>query len=737
MREKRKLTFQTSYGSSIKGGLTRYTGIRMQMLAVCLIAAGLISSVTCGKVRAAQEMPVTVDMQGTSKRPLIGRLTETGVSGENTKEKDGAKEEEKEEKKGREGFQPAGNYKQLLDLMCADNNYFEWDKNQYFMTDSVDGVGGGVMNDAAAQPGMPGETEVSKNDYSDTNAQVEGIAEADIVKTDGEYIYILSKGEGDTRIYIVRAKDGALTLESSFCPEAAFNIWQEEMYVVGNRLAVVRCGAKQSGEDEYLDFWFGYHGERKTEILVYDITDRKAPTLLGSHVQDGDYISSREKDGYLYVVSEKGIYDNYLRYIDGGKITDKTDTDGEEEEKLSKEDFEKLPSLDGRLLSAGRIYFCEDDLNSVFTIVSSVRLQTPEDIADSISFMAGSGHCYMSGNAIYLADYGWYDGGENSDYTDIVKITYGDGKLELAAQGRVRGSLDDQFSMDEKDGYLRVVTTVEEYESVREGDSIWGRYLGRSNALYVLDEELKVIGSLENLAEDERIYSARFIGDIAYFVTFRNMDPLFCVDVSDTAHPVLLGELKIPGFSDYLHPYGENLLLGIGYDTDDTGAVECVKLTMFDISNPLGVEEKHTLVLEDYNSSEACYNHRAVLVDVEKNLIGLPFEGSYYGKGGYQDYTQKKGYAVYGYDGEKGFYQKFEKEYVRKWEPIYYHIDGNRISVDGVQKEIGNNWNDWYYMNLRGIYIGDYFYLVNQIKEVCSYRMGQDGFSESDKIMLR
>lgn len=162
MREKRKLTFQTSYGSSIKGGLTRYTGIRMKMLAVCLIAAGLISSVNCGKVRAAQEMPVTVDMQGTSKRPLIGRLTETGVSGENTKEKDGAKEEEKEEKKGREGFQPAGNYKQLLDLMCADNNYFEWDKNQYFMTDSVDGVGGGVMNDAAAQPGMPGETEVSK-----------------------------------------------------------------------------------------------------------------------------------------------------------------------------------------------------------------------------------------------------------------------------------------------------------------------------------------------------------------------------------------------------------------------------------------------------------------------------------------------------------------------------------------------------------------------------------------------
>ncbi len=253
----------------------------------------------------------------------------------------------------------------------------------------------------------------------------------------------------------------------------------------------------------------------------------------------------------------------------------------------------------------------------------------------------------------------------------------------------------------------------------------------------MLDEELKVIGSLENLAEDERIYSARFIGDIAYFVTFRNMDPLFCVDVSDTAHPVLLGELKIPGFSDYLHPYGENLLLGIGYDTDDTGAVECVKLTMFDISNPLGVEEKHTLVLEHYNSSEVCYNHRAVLVDMEKNLIGLPFEGSYYGKGGYQDYTQKKGYAVYGYDGEKGFYQKFEKEYVRKWEPIYYHIDGNRISVDGVQKEIGNNWNDWYYMNLRGIYIGDYFYLVNQIKEVCSYRMGQDGFSESDKIMLR
>ncbi|MDE7326798.1 MAG: beta-propeller domain-containing protein [Lachnospiraceae bacterium] len=804
---------------------------KMKGVAAVLLAVELVLAGGCGKTLAGQEtggakgeagmfcgmagFPVQMKKEGSivaeglakAKKELTGRFTEPEEIKENGEGAD--------INAGDTGFLAAKNYQEILDVLRTKNDVFHWEMYQDFALDSVEGVNGGVMNDAVAKPGTSEEIGASGKDYSDTNAQVEGIAEADIVKTDGEYIYILSKKDLGTKIYIVQAKDGTLALESSFSPEKTFEIWQEEMYVSGNHLVVVRYGAKRlegaSGEDDFIDVWFGYHGERQTEVLIYDITDRKAPFLAGSHVQDGDYVSSRKKDGYLYVISQKDIYNNVMLYMDrvqiteeitiqkeegdvsrsgswdintsantGGRMEDNKDTSfranqaagikenkevagasGQEME-LSEEDLAKLPQVDGVPVAPGCIYFRGDGQNSGYTIVTAVCLDTPKKPVESISFMAGSGHCYMSGNAIYLGDYNWYSDDGGSDHTDIVKISYADGQLEFAAQGIVKGSLDDQFSMDEKDGYLRIVTTVEKYKSVQEMDHLWKRYLGRSNALYVLDQDLKVVGCLEDLAEDERIYSARFIGDTAYFVTFRNTDPLFSVDVSNPANPVLLGALKIPGFSDYLHPYGENLLLGIGYDADETGIQNGVKLTMFDISDPYKVVEKHTLTLDCYDSSEACYNHRAVLVDKERGLIGLPFEGSYHGEDGYRDYMEKKGYVVYGYDGEKGFYQRFEKDYVRKWNGTYYYdirpgmeedvqqepsqeeIAGGeveRLLTEPVVKYQGtveeDNWNNWYYMRLRGVYIGDYFYLVNQIREICSYRMGQDGFSEVAQMELR
>lgn len=763
---------------------------------------------------------------GSIGRCVTARIPEPEKEEDQEKESGAEAGADAREEAGNTGFRAAKDYREILDALRGGNRFFSGGLNYFYAVDSVENAE--MMDSASADSGLPGTAapgstasglpdssgavESAKVDYSDTNVQVEGIAEADIVKTDGEYIYILSKRQKALKIFIVRAKDGELALESSFSPDHSLDGWREEMYVSGNRLVVVRCGRKpqEKARDGYdLDRWSWYYGERQTEVLVYDITDRKAPFLAGSHVQDGDYVSSREKDGCLYVVSEKGVSYSYIQPInriwgvdvdipeadgsvDGnrkeavlGKAGEMAGTAGQEsaarEDGLSAQELASLPFLDGGPIAPDCIYFRGECGDSVFTVVTAIRLETPKEPADAISFMTGSGHCYMSGNAVYLAAYDWFQDEGDSDGTEIVKISYADGKLGLAAQGKVKGSLDDQFSMDEKDGYLRVVTTVEEYRTVQEKEGAFRSYLGRSNALYVLDPELAVVGFLEGLAKDERIYSARFIGDIAYFVTFRNTDPLFSVDLSDPAHPVLLGALKIPGFSDYLHPYGEDLLLGIGYDADETGAVGCVKLTMFDIHDPLAVTEKHTLVLDGYGSSEACDNHRAVLVDEGKNLIGLPFEGYFYGGYGYQDYTEEKGFAVYGYDEEKGFYQKFEKGYVRKWDWKYYY-DEPEVSFDAadgtvpkeVEKEpvedtqagwtaqsgeetLGNvvedaqaeregkdgkmlvqgDWNDWYNMRLRGIYIGDYFYLVNQVEEVCSYRMGQDAFLETTGMKLR
>lgn len=832
-----------------------------------------------GKVPAATSTSFDRE-QKAAKKPCTALVGEAGAEKDReeekekaNKEKDGEKEKTEEEREGQKekstgekaeekekangnsgGEQPqdkntsfctAKDYKELLDAVRESRGGFaQWGINHYYAMDFADGMYGGALDAAEQAPDAEESAQPSGSDYSDTNVQVEGIAEADIVKTDGEYIYILSKSGDMSQIFIVRAADGALAIESSFSPETPSERYSgsEEMYVSGNRLVLVRQKTKEPEpiavpmeEDSYFNHWFGHYEEPQTQILIYDITDRKAPVFLAEHVQDGSYVSSREKDGYLYVISEKGLrYHYYIPYVDrvfveetdvpeensgsdaqnsggdaqkentvkagtkenGQDIAEKAaesqapkdtseETFSKEErehtaefllapqkdisgETLSKEDRALLPQVDDDLIPVDSIYFREDSTDSAYTIVTAICLDTPGQLADSVSFMADAGHCYMSGNAIYLAAYDWWSYGEGGyDKTDIVKIAYENGKLRLAAQGEVKGNLDGQFSMDEKDGFLRIVTTVNHYKLVQEESYSWQDYMGTSNSLYVLDTDLRLVGSLEDLAEDELIYSVRFLGDIAYFVTFRNTDPLFSVDVSDPAHPVLLGALKIPGFSDYLHPYGEDLLLGVGYNAGETGGLDCVKLTMFDISDPRNVVEKHTMLLEDYSASEACANHKAVLVDEAHNLIGLPLEGYFYPEGNYCDYAERKAYAVYGYDEEKGFYQRFAQEYTKKWEERQYYdlepvveeidvpeeipqeTDGagtGEVGTAGKEESAGeampeaetaiHDWNDWYSMRLRGIYIGDYFYLVNPVQEVRSWRMGQESFLEAAVLEL-
>ena len=244
--------------------------------------------------------------------------------------------------------------------------------------------------------------------------------------------------------------------------------------------------------------------------------------------------------------------------------------------------------------------------------------------------------------------------------------------MEAKKQGSFKGYLNDSFSIDEYDGYLRVVTTF-----------------GDTNAVYVLDENLKVTGSIEDLAEDERIYSARFFGDTGYFVTFRETDPLFSVDLSDPENPKILGELKIPGFSEYLHFYGEDRLLGIGMSADEeTGSAENVKLSMFDISDNTDVKEVAMYELEDVFGTDVSYDYKSVLADPEKNLIG--FAG----------YTWSgENYYLFTYDEKDGFICKLEEE-----------INGNTSR------------------GTRGIYIQDTLYVI-QGNVIEAYRL-----SDSEKV---
>jgi uncharacterized secreted protein with C-terminal beta-propeller domain len=209
------------------------------------------------------------------------------------------------------------------------------------------------------------------------------------------------------------------------------------------------------------------------------------------------------------------------------------------------------------------------------------------------------------------------------------------------------------------------------------------------NCLYTLDSNLLIIGKIEKLASGERVYSVRFDGDIGYFVTFRQVDPLFAVDLSVPSNPTVLSALKIPGFSQYLHPYSDTLLFGLGRDADEqSGKAGFLKLSMFDVSDPKNVSEKSKLIIDGVYYSDAISNHKAIIVDAVNNIIAFPADGKY---------------LIYSYSPVSGFKQEA-----------------------ALQSPGGSK----YYYNVRGLYIGDFFYVVSN-SGISSYSMqGYKNISE-------
>ena len=321
-----------------------------------------------------------------------------------------------------------------------------------------------------------------------------------------------------------------------------------------------------------------------------------------------------------------------------------------------------IPTVQGEKLDSTDILLPSLERADRYTVITSFSLQKPNEQTDTKAVLGTSDMCYVSGENIYIceSDYEYKDSGVNQ--TCIRKISYKDGMLKAVGQAKVDGVLNDSFSIDEYEGKLRLVTTInhDPNEGImpislfRSDEGASGEKAEESekdtNVLYILDENLEELSRLEDLAKDEQVYSARFMGNTGYFVTFKQVDPLFSVDLSDPQNPQILGELKIPGFSDYLHPYGEGLLLGIGMDVDESGTVtNGVKLSMFDISNPKDVQEIQKHVLEGVYSTDVTYNYKAAFIDAEKNLIGFTAYGD----------TAK--YNIFSYDS-KGFHLIFERE---------------------------------------------------------------------------
>lgn len=232
--------------------------------------------------------------------------------------------------------------------------------------------------------------------------------------------------------------------------------------------------------------------------------------------------------------------------------------------------------------------------------------------------------------------------------THILKFALENGKFTFKAEADVNGQINNQFSMDENGETFRIATTT---------GNFWIDKT-TANSLFILNEKLEEIGKITDFAKEEKIYSVRYVGDKAYVVTFKQTDPLFVIDLSVPSNPQILGELKIPGYSTYLHPYDETHLIGFGYDTKENGTqvtTNGLKMAMFDVSDLYNPKELFKVAIGDskYTYSELLYNHKALLFSKEKNIIAFPL----YSSSGRKTNSRA---AIYEIDLEKGFTLKGE-----------------------------------------------------------------------------
>jgi len=474
----------------------------------------------------------------------------------------------------------------------------------------------------------------AQTSYSQTNLRETGVDEGDIVKTDGRYLYVLKTNRD--KVAIVDTSGEQMTQISVVAPEAFQSI--VEFYVTDNKLVLVGGSTIMGIQPlektiDSSDMEDENRGEDVTSVATYDISDKSNPVHLGSMSQSGNYHSSRIVEGYLYLFSNYNVYGEVRR---GDATT-------------------YVPKINQKLIAGSDIYLPTVESAEHYTVITAMSLLKPDRSSCAKSILSMYGQFYVSEKNIYFYEQKWDDDGRTQ--TSVRRLSYKDGQIEAKAKGEFNGYLNDSFSIDEYKNHLRVVTTV-----------------GDRNCLYILDDGLEISGRIEGLAKDERIYSARLMGEIGYFVTFKEVDPLFSVDLSDPTSPKIKGALKIPGFSQYLHPYGEGRLLAIGMDIDEnTGVTGGLKLSMFDVSDAENVTEIAKLVLDTDYYSALFYNYKGFMGETSRNLFGFSSEG----EGGLR-------YHLFTYDNEAGFLQLLNAE----------------VNTSG-------------YMETRGVLIDDTLYIIS------------------------
>lgn len=583
----------------------------------------------------------------------------------------------------------ASSYDEIYKVLSTKANRSMW-------TETTDDIAStSVMNDSKTDTDSTNfESEANKlledKEFSDTNVQVSGVDEGDILKNDGDYLYYLKDGNSIDIIKIDASK-----MEQVSELTVSGNI--TEFYVQGDRLVTVEMveesEEKNTAQESMKSIWCY---KEQSKVRIYDISNRRQPKKLKEFSQDGAIVSSRISDGYLYLFTREMLYNKMNQ--------DSLDT--------------YVPKVDGEYILPCDIVIPDVENISSYLVLSAINIEEADKMNSTKGILSGAYQFYVSGSSIYTVENNYsYRGMIEDVLTDdiidsgikelkddstvednqstkssstITRYEYEKGSITYKADTTIDGNVNNQFSLDEYNGYLRVVSTVIVYDDNT-----------TYNNLYIFDKGLKQVGQIEKLAKEELIYSARFMGNTGYFVTFKQMDPLFSVDLSNPSSPKILGELKITGFSSYLHFYSDSLLLGIGEEVDPKTSERLgVKLSMFDISDPSDVKEISKTVISEIDYGEFQYNHKAIMIDTKKNLFG--FSGESYKEN--QDTVDRvQNFYLYSYDEKNGFVQEMMLD----------------ATIDTEE-----------YYSVRGTYVGDTLYLAY----ITPYEVMQDKDEQRNQL---
>ncbi len=469
-------------------------------------------------------------------------------------------------------------------------------------------------------------------DYSSTNVQVQGIDESDIVKTDGEYIYQVNIN----RIVIIKAYPADVMMVAGTISFNDDNFIPSELYLHGDKLVVTGVSTGReipySKKRLFADHGLDYMNRGMVKAMIFDISDKANIRKIREIELDGNYVSSRKADSYLYIVVNKGIDPYLVMEKEKGILPAYRDT-------LLKDEFVDI--------GYDRIFYFPDMAECSYLLIAALNLGSSGEPVNVSAYLGAGQNIYVSRGNMYVALTGYsspraipeadvkVQDTEGSVRKEIVtiaprrtgglrtliyKFALNGTSVTYVSKGEVPGTILNQFSMDEYKENFRIATTV---------DGVWkDEGFTTSNNLYVLDKHLKTVGKIEDIAPGERIYSVRFMGKRAYLVTFREVDPLFVIDLGEPSNPRILGALKIPGYSDYLHPYDDNHIIGFGKDTEEWkgGAYYLgLKIALFDVSDVSNPKQKFVEIIGDRGTdSELLRNHRALLFSKDKNLMAFP-----------------------------------------------------------------------------------------------------------------